>query len=83
MGGGGPEDIDAPIWFREMLEKRTPLEEIMRALRDRVLSGKVDLHTAKALVNSAGRHPEGREAVKKLFTQEMVSELYKRGRNAR
>ncbi|MGC2111833.1 MAG: hypothetical protein WA655_20115 [Candidatus Korobacteraceae bacterium] len=20
MGGGGPEDIDAPIWFREMLE---------------------------------------------------------------
>ncbi|MGC2111834.1 MAG: hypothetical protein WA655_20120 [Candidatus Korobacteraceae bacterium] len=55
----------------------------MRTLRDRVLSGKVDLHTAKAIVNSAGRHPEGREAVKKLFTQEMVSELYKRGRNAR
>jgi hypothetical protein len=83
MGGGGPEQIDAPVWFTEMLKKRTPLADVMRALRDRVLAGKVDLHTAKVLVNTAGRVDGGREAVKTLLTQELVSGLMKRGPNAR
>jgi hypothetical protein len=80
----GPEFIVQPPfmiggWLLDMLRARATDTDIVGTLQQRVLDGKSDLHEAQHILNEVGRHRGGAAVLKRFVTQEIITQLARRG----